>query len=417
MSLSDSTEVYGSNRKIVVVDDDEAVLGAIMAVLEERSMPCIGFSNPEWALDYVLQNRPQCLIVDVTMPLLSGLEFCERVHGHLGLNAPPTIFLSASHDEELISKAYAAGAVDFLVKPVLIGELMGKLRKVVKSMGAQKKAEKKLQRLGDYEVIDILARGGMSVIYEARHRDFEKTLAIKVLHTDQCDQDSLLRFRREIQLLASLEHPHLARFIESGRHKDVFFFVMELVEGETLNEHIDLYGPMDWQQAYEVSHQVAQAVQHLHQKQVLHRDIKPANILLEASRGAVLVDLGLAKHFRDLQLTQSDVMIGTPLYIAPEVFEQNLCDERSDLFSLGMVTLQMLMGRRPLLETNLYEIFSLIADKQVPKAEHLDDVPDFFAHAIDRLLEVRSGDRFQSASQYLAVLDDGYRNYQRDSKV
>jgi CheY-like chemotaxis protein/tRNA A-37 threonylcarbamoyl transferase component Bud32 len=396
---------FANQPRIQILASSREFWVKVQELLIQRSVQCDHSANPSKLLNQILENRPDALILEMDLIGTSGIEFYTRLRGELGLDAPPCIMISESNDEEVVTSAYEAGAADCLCKPFSIGELMAKLRQNVPRLrkGAGKPS-RKVAKLGNFTLIDVVRRGSMSVLYKAFHPRYPGPIALKTLETKSCDLDTLLRFRREVDLLTQLEHPHLAKFCEAGRTRKILYFAMNFIEGKALDLQLKESGPLPWIRVASLIRDLAGAVAHLHAHDILHRDIKPANILLSEA-GAVLVDLGLAKHLRDQQLTGSHTMIGTPLYIAPEVLEKDHADERSDLFSLGMVGLQMLLGKEPIEESNLYEIFNRIILNEFCHARDIAGVSKGFAAIIDRLLEVQPSKRFQSALELLGALD------------
>lgn len=393
--------------RIMILTMDRELGARIEAALNKRSVETELSARPNDALASIFDHPPDALIVDMKLPATTAIEFYSRIRGEVGLDSPPCLILSESAEEEVITSAYEAGAADFLCKPVSTGELMAKLRlHVPKLKRSGQGLTDRFQKIGAFKILSELRRGNMSVLYKATHPHYDGPLALKTLENKKCDLDTLLRFRREVNLLTQLEHPHLAKFCEAGRTRDVFYFAMNYIEGSSLDQALEDKGAFPSAVVRTHLLDLASAIAHLHKHDILHRDIKPANILLSKEQGAVLVDFGLARHIRDQQLTGSHMVIGTPLYIAPESLEKEQTDERSDLFSLGMVGLQMLLGRAPIEGKNLYEIFNQIILRELPLAKEVPGVCPELAAVIDKLLEVDPDDRFQCADDLVRRLEE-----------
>jgi CheY-like chemotaxis protein/tRNA A-37 threonylcarbamoyl transferase component Bud32 len=404
--IIDDAKVKDVIRVTILGTDGDLGL-TIDKTLAQRNVLCTQADQPAQIVEQVLENPPDALIVDMKLPARSGLEFYSRIKGELGLDAPPCLFLSDQNDEESVISAYEVGAADCLCKPFSMGELMAKLRLHVPKLRRSRSSGRigRDKKVGRFTITEVILRGSMGVLYKVRHPRYPGPLALKTLETHKCDLDTLLRFRREIDLLTQLEHPHLAKFCEAGRTQKLFYFVMQFIEGTALDVELENVGALHWRRVAKLLRDLASAVNHLHRHGILHRDIKPANILLSEEQGAVLVDFGLAKHVRDQQLTGSHTMIGTPLYIAPESLEKDQTDERSDLFSVGMVGLQMLLGKAPIEETNLYEIYNRLVLSEFCHARDVPNVLPEFARIIDRLLEIDPKDRYQDAKELIKDLE------------
>jgi serine/threonine-protein kinase len=216
-------------------------------------------------------------------------------------------------------------------------------------------------RLGSYEVIAVLGAGGMGEVYRARDTKLGRSVAIKVLPEALAfDADRVARLTREARVLASLNHPRIAALHgmeqSDGRH----FLIMELVEGETLADRL-LRGPMPTREALTVAQQIAEALEAAHEKGVIHRDLKPGNVKIASEDEVKVLDFGLAKALDsepgspDIAnsptlsrlATEAGIILGTAAYMSPEQAKGLPVDQRSDIFSFGVVLVEMLTGRRP----------------------------------------------------------------------
>jgi len=215
-------------------------------------------------------------------------------------------------------------------------------------------------RLGAYEIINPLGAGGMGEVYRAKDNKLGREVAIKVLPEEFTQHpQKLARFEREARLLAALNHPGIATLHGLEKSKGKPFLVMELVEGETLAQHIER-GPIPQPEALQLSVQITEALEAAHEKGVIHRDLKPANIKVDPEGHVKVLDFGLAKAFADevpeTELSQSPtlsrdatragVILGTAAYMSPEQAKGKAVDKRSDIFSFGAVLYEMLTGKK-----------------------------------------------------------------------
>jgi len=215
-------------------------------------------------------------------------------------------------------------------------------------------ADSSLTHLGPYTIEETLGRGGMGVVYRARHGGLERVVALKVLDPACARQAEFpLRFQREGQMLAALDHPHIVGVHDLGCEAGVYYLAMELVPGQTLRQRLGS-GPLPWSEAVAIFGQLCDALQYAHDRGIVHRDIKPENILLSSGTPALvkLGDFGIAKMVdSDPQssLTQANAVIGTRAYMAPEQLEHaRPVDHRTDIYALGVVFYEMLTCELPL---------------------------------------------------------------------
>jgi predicted Ser/Thr protein kinase len=202
-----------------------------------------------------------------------------------------------------------------------------------------------VKRIGPYEVVRELGRGGMGAVYEVRHPQIPRSLALKL--SDAGDEDLQRRFEREGQLLASLSHPNVLQVHQQGRAPEGMYLVTELVAGESLGQRLRR-GPLGEEESRALLVAVAGAVAALHAQGILHRDLKPDNVLIRADGSPVLIDFGLARSDSTDRLTLSNELLGTPAYMAPEQIEAaSSVDERADVYALGGLLFAALTGAPP----------------------------------------------------------------------
>jgi tetratricopeptide (TPR) repeat protein len=258
-------------------------------------------------------------------------------------------------------------------------------------------------RLGPYEILGSLGAGGMGQVYRARDARLDRQVALKVMN-DAAAGEGAERFQREARAAAALNHPHICAVYDVGEAGGRPFLVMELIEGHTLR---DMIGPagIDPGTTVRIASQVADALDAAHSKGVIHRDIKPGNIMVTGGRHVKVLDFGLAKYSvfdeqdrtRTLQaLTQTGLMLGTPHYMAPELFQGAHADVRTDLWALGVVLYQMLSGRVPFSGATPFEVGSAIL-REAPAALPDAVLADLRA-IVDRLLAKGADHRFQRAA-------------------
>ena len=263
------------------------------------------------------------------------------------------------------------------------------------------------RRLGDYELLRPIGAGGMGQVWEARHPGLPgKRLALKLLG-DQLDPEARQRFLREAELLARVSHPGVVRVLSAGEGPSGPYLVMDLVEGESLEE-VRRRGPLPPAQALSLVTALGQALTALHQAGIVHRDLKPHNVLLRPDGSPTLVDFGLA-WARDVQrLTQTGTILGTPAYMPPELVEDAArVDLRADVYGLGALLYALLSGRPPFEAGSPLAILHQVLAQPVswpPSGAPGGDVPGDLRRAVEAALAKDPGDRPPDVPSFLRSL-------------
>src|ERR1700760_186563 len=201
---------------------------------------------------------------------------------------------------------------------------------------------------GRYRLEAKLGSGGMSTVYLARDTTLDRPVAVKVMHREMSEQaDQLERFRQEARAVAKLSHPNVVAVIDAGEDGGYPYIVFEYVEGETLKARINRVGPLDVQEALAYAIEVARGLTVAHARNMIHRDIKPQNVLIDAEGRAKLTDFGISRQLEQDGMTATGRVLGTTDYVAPEQAMGHPVDQRSDVYSLGVVLYEMLIGQVP----------------------------------------------------------------------
>jgi len=261
-----------------------------------------------------------------------------------------------------------------------------------------------------YAIERELGGGGMARVFLATEIALGRRVVVKVLAPELAQSVSADRFRREIQLAAGLQHPHITPLLTAGQVGDLLFYTMPFVEGESLRTRLDREGELSIPDTVRLLSEIARALSYAHQHGIVHRDIKPGNILL-AHGEAQVADFGLAKALSESAntggLTSSGLAIGTPLYMAPEQAAGGVApDQRTDLYSLGVVAYEMLTGAPPFTGRTSQAVMAAHALEQpVPVVIRRPSVPEPLSTLVMQLLEKHAADRPQSAGEVLRTLE------------
>ena len=269
-------------------------------------------------------------------------------------------------------------------------------------------------RIGDYEIISTIGRGGMGSVFKARHTRLGKQVAVKILPFRKMRApDSVARFNREMKIIGQMDHPGIVTAFDAGEEQGTHYLVMELVEGIDLGLLTRLCGPLEVADACELVRQSAIGIQYAHEQDVVHRDVKPSNLMLTSDEKMKVLDLGLAT-LGSLdgtvdELTTVGQLMGTLDYMAPEQLGSDTITFSSDIYSLSATLYKLLTGSAPYSnsenDTPLKKLRSMACSKPTPIRDRCDSIPVELAKLIDRGLSTDPAARFESATDFANQLE------------
>jgi serine/threonine-protein kinase len=259
---------------------------------------------------------------------------------------------------------------------------------------------------GRYEILEKIGDGGMAVVYRARDKLLNRPVAIKVLRPEYVtDANFVDSFRKESRSAASLTHPNIVSIFDVGKDGNVYYIVMELVEGRPLSDIIREKGPLDYRFVLKISEQIASALSVAHKNNIIHRDVKPHNILITQDGHAKITDFGIARAVTDGTTVNDNTVKGTVHYFSPEQGRGMYMDERSDIYSLGIVMYEMLTGQVPFDADNAVAIAVMHMNDRMPQPSRLvPGVPPALEQIIMKATEKHQVNRFKNADEMLEAL-------------
>lgn len=259
-----------------------------------------------------------------------------------------------------------------------------------------------------YEIIAKIGEGGMGTVYLAHDTELDRRVALKFLpQRFVSDPESLARFRREAQVVAALNHPNIITIYEIGDHEGVPFIAMPYIEGEILSDII-ARGPLPWEQVADIVSQICAGLNRAHAAGIVHRDLKPGNLLVDRNSLVKILDFGLAKVGTATRITGDHSTLGTVYYMSPEQARGGDVDPRSDIFSLGSVTHEMLTGHPPFQGDRPVTILYAIEHAKPPRIRDKNSaVPPALEDVVRRMMAKKPADRYASAADIAADLPLG----------
>jgi serine/threonine protein kinase len=263
--------------------------------------------------------------------------------------------------------------------------------------------------VGHYEIVAELGRGGMGVVYKGYEPSLARNVAIKELSAALAHDGLVVeRFLREARSMAMLNDPHIIQIYSIGQENDQPFFVMEFVDGVSVAALINRDGKLSSGDALKILRQTAQGLGAAHDRGVIHRDVKPANLMISQRAQVKIADFGiaLANHEVDAKLTSQGELVGTPGYLSPELLLGNPVDERSDVYALGIVLFEMLIGRTPFSEVSVYKLIQAVVETDVQDIRELDPgIDPELARIVAKMLNKDPDQRYQNMHELIVDLD------------
>ncbi|MGL5977715.1 MAG: Stk1 family PASTA domain-containing Ser/Thr kinase [Erysipelotrichaceae bacterium] len=265
-----------------------------------------------------------------------------------------------------------------------------------------------IKKIADrYRVIKSLGEGGMADVYLAHDEILQRDVAIKILRGDMSsDPITLLRFQREASAVSKLSHPNVVEIYDVGQFESRHYIVMEYVPGKTLKQLIMLRGALDKVEAVDIMKQLVSAVGHAHEMNIIHRDIKPQNVLVKDDGTVKITDFGIALAHDAVQLTQSDAVLGSAHYLAPETTRGEQASNQIDLYALGIVFYEMLRGQPPFKGENPVQIAMKHLKEEVPSIlEFNPTLPQSIDNIIKKATVKNRNQRYESSAALLVDLE------------
>ncbi len=258
-----------------------------------------------------------------------------------------------------------------------------------------------------YEILQLLGEGGMGAVYKARDRELDRPVALKLIRPELASSPGMLaRFKQELLLSRQVTHKNVIRIYDLGDADGVKFISMEFVEGQDLRSLIQEKKKFSPEEAIEIMQQICEALDAAHSVGIIHRDLKPQNIMQEQSGRILVMDFGLARTMEGDGMTQTGALVGTMDYMSPEQALGKELDQRSDIFTAGLILYELLTGKMPFkAESVLASLIKRTQERAIPVSDHDDSIPGALTHIVSKCLERDPALRYQNAKELLRDME------------
>ncbi len=425
--------------RVVVVDDSSVNRMLLAGILEQANYDVRAAASGREALDVIEHVTPDIVLLDVQMPEMNGYEVCAMLKSRPRLAAIPVVFISALEEVAEKLKGFEAGGVDYVTKPFEPAEILARVSTQVKLFRMQRELKDRnaeLQRRNEqlarahertekmflalssaltgsvlddtYRIDEKIGEGGFGAVFRGMHLGLQRPVAIKVLRPNPAADmtEQITRFRAEGVAACRVAHRNAVEVLDFGVSSEgIAYLVMELLSGRSIGSILRDTKKFPLSRCRDIGSAVCDALSAAHAAGIVHRDIKPDNVFVHAngdgSEIVKVVDFGIAKLLdvkpEDLvEATQLGAVIGTPPYMAPERLMGKAYDERSDIYSVGVLLYLMMSGELPFAAANasLGEMVMLHMTQDPRDLKELNaEVPDRVANVVMQTLAMEAGDR------------------------
>lgn len=423
-SVAPLTGRHGQAR-VLVVDDEPTLKALIARTLEVVGCRCETAGDGVEALAKIDAAHYDLLVTDLRMPRMGGVELIEHVRER-GIETP-VVIMSGYTDFDFARQALRLRVSDYLVKPIAdLTEVQAAARRAIETYskqcarapspanilgavhaaGSAEATDLRGHTLGGFEIRERIGRGGMGSVYKAVQLSTNRPVAFKALQLSKVDdREAALRFVREAQVAAQLDHPNIVRGLGAGVDAGYCYFAMEFVDGRSAAEHLNTNGPFGEKSAICVASQILVALEYAWSLGLVHRDVAPGNILLTSDGRSRLADLGIVRDRRpgSPALTAEGVTYGTPFYMAPEQARAfGSADFRADVYGLGATLYHMVAGAPPFDSQSALDVITMhLRDRPKPAFEKNAEVSLELSSVLDKMLHKSPDGRYQKADQLL----------------
>lgn len=401
-------------KRVLLVNDNWDLLDIVAEALLMKSYQVIICNKSERALEKIKKHSPDLIISKIEMDGMSGKELVEHLKNHK--ENIPVIFLTSRSLSKYQKKFKNTENVKVLMEKK--GDFKHLLEEVDKILPPIIFSEKFLsgdyksalgKSLGNAILKEIIGIGGTGIVYLGTHQVLNISVAVKVLSPSVYNEPStILRFLREAQVLASIDHPNIIQILDANKQEGIYFLIMQYLHGRSLMDLLKQEEKLHYGKAGNIILKVARGLAAAHKKMILHRDVKPSNILISEDGDIVkIIDFGLARRVKkEDEITKDGVVMGTPGYISPEQCLNQSLDETSDIYSLGATFYRAITGKEPFDGSSLTKLFAQLKGNFVMPHVLEPTIPLKISEIICKMLAKNRHERYQNMENVIEDLEN-----------
>lgn len=432
---------------ILITEADPKIADLLKTQIEKRGYEVMLASTMEECQSVLHASIPDIILIDLNTADENFFKYYNTICNDLTIGKVQRLFIEGSHKEALGAKLRQEFGESIIKKPLRISQLLSEVNRLMghsqmslastgqsipvtgmdlgqapatSSLPQEEDKETTTQRklaaflgrqIGNVVLQREIGRGGMGAVFIGQQTTLERDVAVKVMLPDLVgDNNALVRFRREALAIARLKSPHIVQVFDAGSTEDnVFYIVMEFLEGGTVDDHLKMNTRCAVDEAVDVMIQVASGLEVAHNAGLIHRDLKPSNLMINASGHVTITDFGLVREHgieQGEQLTRQGSLLGTPYYLSPEQASAAKLDPRTDLYSLGIIGYELLTGEVPFTSNNLLDILVMHHNLPLPdpRKKIKVGIPEALVQILMRLAAKKADERYPHAGALLQDL-------------
>lgn len=401
--------------RIQLIEADAKQEEVLRSQLQDHGFQVVISSDIEEARRKLHEIVPDLLVISLNIDDSLFFDFYRWLCNTFPWSKIPRLFISGNKLTEIARELEIEENEEIFSKPIDIARFISTIKKLISTRsGAFKKTDEDYlaavpgRKIGSVIIKEEIGRGGMGAVFLGYQETLERKVAVKLLLPGMIgDPFAAQRFQREAVAIAGLKSPHIVQIFDFGEiDHNVFYICMEYLEGETLEQYLKKHGKFSIKKAISIVSQVARGLIVAHDAQLVHRDIKPSNLIMNAKNHVTITDFGLVRPQKKTEQTQSGMIVGSPHYIPPEQASGKPMDARSDIYSLGIIFYQLIVGKVPFTDDNPIKIVMQHMNDPLPDPRNIvRDIPEKVVKIVRRMTEKAQAERYPNCRELLGDLE------------